>query len=95
MNDGSCYGEKMVHIVLFGPSFNQSNDEKASPYQLSCNNIYPKPEAEGSGGCQGLTVRSITLNTGHDYFYYTESQSFTHLIYLRTLGPFKTQRLEA
>ena len=31
---------------------------------------------------------------GHDCFYYIESQSFTQLVYLCTLGPIKTQRLE-
>ena len=31
-------------------------------------------------GCQGLTIWSITFNTGHDCFHYTESQSFTHLV---------------
>ena len=31
---------------------------------------------------------SVTLNIGHDCFYYTESVSFTHLVYLCTLDPF-------
>ena len=30
----------------------------------------------------------VTLNIGHDCFYYTESLSFTHLRYLCTLGTF-------
>ena len=41
-----------------------------------------------NGGCRGLTIRSVTLNMGHDCFYYTERLSFTHLLYLCTLGPF-------
>ena len=45
-------------------------------------------KAEGNGGCRGLTIWSITLNIGHDCFYYTESQSFTHLVYLCILGSF-------
>ena len=49
-----------------------------------------QPEAN-SGGYQGLRIWSITLNTGHGCFFYTRSQSFTHLVYLYTLGLFKTQ----
>ena len=77
----------------------------------TCNNIKIMPcvegdrsdcqpeasSAEGNGGCRGLTICSVTLNTGHDCFYYTESLSFTYLVYLCTLGPFlicKTQRIE-
>ena len=41
-----------------------------------------------------MTISSITLNSGQDCFYHTESQSFTDLVSLCTLGPFKTQRLE-
>ena len=41
-----------------------------------------------------MIIGSITLHTGHDCFYYTESQSFTHLAHLCTLGPFNTQKLE-
>ena len=31
--------KKVVPIVSYGPPFNQSNYEKASPYQLPCNNL--------------------------------------------------------
>ena len=49
---------------------------------------YPKPEAEGNGGCR---IWSVTLHTENDCFYSTESLSFTHLVYLCTLCSFKTQ----
>ena len=63
-----------------------------SDYQPEPSSIIycPKPKAEGNGDCQGLTISSITLNTGHDCFYYTESQSFTQLVISICLGPFKT-----
>ena len=67
--------------------FEKCNDIKIKLY---C----PELEATGNGGCQGLTIKSITLNTGHDCFYNTDSLSFTHLVYLYTLGPFETQKLE-
>ena len=51
--------------------------------------------ASGNGGCRGLTIWSVTLNMGHDCFYYTKIIFFTHLVnlslYFRPIC--KTQRM--
>ena len=47
--------------------------------------------AEGNCGSRGLTIWSITLNTGHDCFYYTKGLLFPSLVLYAHIN---TQRLE-
>ena len=46
------------------------------------------PCAEGDRSDCQPEASSIARSRRHDCFYYIESQSFTHLVYLCTLGPF-------